>query len=151
MSGSRADGTNPRAQGTNPRAEATRRQIDEIERLLRLVCRKLNIDTTPVEAQGSQRSSDGGWHAPGSQPPGTSGVPEPESDPIPGASPATARAMLRKAQEPTEGFSAPDGRDGDGRAGERNTGAVVVSLDSRARAQHPTARKNDNSNDERTN
>lgn len=108
MTGSRANGTNPRAQGTNPRAEATRQQINDIERLLRLVCRKLNIDTTPCVEQGTTTGTDGGWHPPGSQPFGTRGVPDevmalvadPDAAlaPIPGADASTAREALAAAQ-----------------------------------------------------
>lgn len=123
-------------------------EVREIHRKLDLVLDKLNIPLTPP---APTKGPDGVRHPVGSQPFGTRLAPEPEPDPIPGASPATARAMLRKAQEAREALSAPDGHDDAGSGGERNTGAVVVPLDSRARQQHPTARRNDIRNDERTN
>lgn len=156
--GSRANGTNPRATqqaprdtGANERAAKPSKTAEEIlalvkaidarsretQRQVGLILDKLNI---PLMSTAPSQGVDGGRHLPGSQPFGTRLAPEPEPDPIPGASPATARAMLRKAQEALEGGSAPDGHDSAERPGERNTGAVVVPLDTRSRKQHPAGK-----------
>lgn len=121
----RAKGTNPRATGTNPNAdrdrEATRTEIREIHRKLELVLAHLNIDPNPNAAKGARTASDGVRHLPGSQPFGTTTPEEPESDPIPGAGPSTARQALN------------GGLDG--------STAAVIPIDHNSRQQHPTHRK----------
>nr|AGC72736.1 hypothetical protein [uncultured bacterium A1Q1_fos_2101] len=93
-------------------------EVREIHRKLDLVLDKLNIPLTPV-APG--KGTDGVRHLPGSQPFGTTTPEDPESDPIPGAGPSTARQALN------------GGLDG--------SAAAVIPIDHNSRNNHPTHRK----------
>lgn len=126
----------PRPEAGSSR-EATRREIHEIHRkldetlrIVSLLADRMNVSTVPVSQQGAHKASDGVRHLPGSQPFGTRTPEQPESDPIEGAGPSTARAALRGAEIASQGVAETSGTEG-----------VVIPLDHLARQAHPTARK----------
>ena len=132
MTKRRDEGTNPRATGDNPRASQPSRTATEIlelvktidirtretQRVVGLIADRLNISLVPPSAH---KASDGVRHLPGSQPFGTTTPEDPESDPIPGAGPSTARQALNG------GLDGPT--------------AAVIQIDQNSRNNHPTHRK----------